>query len=149
VGISGPGTAGELAGLLDEARYACRLAATREGRRVSVATSEETASHRLLLAMVPDEARRAFATRVLGPVLAHDERHGGDLLPTLRVFLDCAGSWTRCAARMNLHPNSVRYRIRQVERLTGRQLSRTEDRVDAYLALRALGPGPAGRVRRR
>jgi hypothetical protein len=186
VGLSAPATAGELAGLLDEARYACRLAAARgsqgtpgggpvsaaasrlpaTGQRpvradggggashrfpptarisgagtVSVVTSEEIASHLLLLAMVPDEARRTFAGRVLGPVLAHDEAHHGGLLPTLRAFLDCSGSWTRSARRLHLHPNSVRYRIRQVERLTGRRLSRTEDRVDLYLALRALGSG--------
>lgn len=142
VGLSALATAEELAGLLDQARYACALAEARR-EQVSVVTSDELASHTLLLAMVPDQARRMFADRVLGPVLAHDAAHQGRLLPTLRTYLECHGSWTECARQMNLHPNSVRYRLRQIERLTGRQLARTEDMVDLYLALqvRAAVPG--------
>jgi sugar diacid utilization regulator len=34
--------------------------------------------------------------------------------------------------------NSVRYRIARVEALTGLDLSRIEDRVDVFLALRSL-----------
>jgi DNA-binding PucR family transcriptional regulator len=60
---------------------------------------------------VPDDVRRAFAERALGPVLAHDARAGTGLLPALQAFLDCDGSWTRAAARLHLHVNSVRYRI--------------------------------------
>ena len=35
-------------------------------------TSDEVASHVLLLATVPDDVRRTYAQRVLGPVLDHD-----------------------------------------------------------------------------
>jgi len=37
-----------------------------------------------------------------------------------------------------VHVNTVRYRIERVERLTGRDLGRLEDRVDVFLALRSL-----------
>jgi DNA-binding PucR family transcriptional regulator len=39
---------------------------------------------------------------------------------------------------LHLHVNSVRYRIARVEALTGLDLSRIEDRVDVFLALRSL-----------
>jgi hypothetical protein len=142
VGLSAQATAEEITGLLDQARYACALAEARR-EQVSVVTSDELASHRLLLAMMPDQARRMFADRVLQPVLAHDAAHHGHLLPTLRTYLECRGSWTECARQMNLHPNSVRYRLRQIERLTGRQLGRTEDMVDLYLAIQARAADPA------
>jgi DNA-binding PucR family transcriptional regulator len=35
-----------------------------------------------------------------------------------------------------MHVNSVRYRIQRIEELTGRDLSRLEDRIEFYLALR-------------
>jgi DNA-binding PucR family transcriptional regulator len=38
---------------------------------------------------------------------------------------------------MHVHVNTVRYRIRRVEDLTGRDLSTMTDRVDFFLALRA------------
>lgn len=137
VGVSGVVAPDALAGALDQGRHAQRLAALRGGP-VAVVTVDEVTSHVLLLAAVPDDVRRTFAARVLGPVLDHDRRHGGNLLVTLRAFLDANGSWSRCAAILHLHVNSVRYRIARVEALTGRDLSRLEDRVDLFLALRSL-----------
>jgi DNA-binding PucR family transcriptional regulator len=57
---------------------------------------------------------------------------------TLRAFLDCNGSWSRTAQQLHLHLNTVRYRITRVEELTGRDLSRMDDRADVYLALHLL-----------
>jgi DNA-binding PucR family transcriptional regulator len=137
VGLSSPTGLTALSGALDEARFAVR-AARAGGGRVSVIGSEEVTSHVLLLAAVPDDVRRAYAQRVLGTVVDHDQRSGADLLDTLRTFLDCSGSWTRTADALHLHVNTVRYRIERVQELTGRDLGRFEDRVDVYLALESL-----------
>ena len=53
-----------------------------------------------------------------------------------RTVLACSGSWNACAVRMYVHVNTVRYRIRRIEELTGRDLSRLDDQVDFFLALR-------------
>ncbi|PWI41415.1 PucR family transcriptional regulator ligand-binding domain-containing protein [Streptomyces sp. ICBB 8177] len=124
-----------LRGALEEARHARRVAAARPGR-VCVAGHEELASHVLLLPFVPDDVRRAFTARLLDPLRAYDRRHRAELIPTLEAFLDCDGSWTRCATRLHLHVNTLRYRIGRIEQLTGRDLSRLEDKVDFFLALR-------------
>ncbi|MFJ5921745.1 PucR family transcriptional regulator [Kitasatospora sp. NPDC092948] len=135
VGVAAP--AAEPAGLrgaLEEARHARRVADARPGR-IRVAGPEELASHVLLLAAVPDDVRRAFRARLLDPVTAYDQEHQADLLHTLGAFLRADGSWTRCAAQLHVHVNTLRYRIGRIEELTGRDLSRLEDRVDFYLAL--------------
>ncbi|HEX5300678.1 MAG TPA: PucR family transcriptional regulator ligand-binding domain-containing protein [Streptosporangiaceae bacterium] len=124
-----------LAGALHEAGSARRLAAIRGEAAVSVLTSDEVASHELLLATVPPSVLRSFRGRLLGPLLAYDDRHRAELLPTLREFLACSGSWNACAAKMYVHVNTVRYRIRRIEELTGRDLSCLNDQVDFYLAL--------------
>ncbi|WP_031515720.1 PucR family transcriptional regulator [Streptomyces sp. NRRL F-5123] len=124
-----------LRGALEEARHARRVAAARPGT-VSVAGHEELASHVLLLPFVPDDVRRAFTARLLDPLRAYDRRHRSDLITTLEAFLDCDGSWTRCATRLHLHVNTLRYRITRIEQLTGRDLSRLEDKLDFFLALR-------------
>ncbi|MEV0783701.1 PucR family transcriptional regulator ligand-binding domain-containing protein [Streptomyces sp. NPDC050423] len=124
-----------LRGALEEARHARRVAAARPGR-VCAAGHHELASHVLLLPFVPDDVRRAFTARLLDPLRAYDRRHRAELIPTLESFLDCDGSWTRCAARLHLHVNTLRYRIGRIEQLTGRDLSRLEDKLDFFLALR-------------
>ncbi|MGB4777115.1 PucR family transcriptional regulator, partial [Microbacterium sp.] len=91
-----------------------------------------------VLASVSDELRREFVAAALGAVRDHDGRHQGNLIDTLRVFLECDGSWVRTSNALHLHQNSVRYRIARVEELTGRDLGSTKDRVDLYLALLLL-----------
>ncbi|CAL9411478.1 PucR family transcriptional regulator [Streptomyces sp. enrichment culture] len=124
-----------LRGALEEARHARRVAAARTGR-VCAAGHQELASHVLLLPFVPDDVRRAFTARLLDPLKDYDRRHRAELIPTLEAFLDCDGSWTRCATRLHLHVNTLRYRVGRIEQLTGRDLSRLEDKLDFFLALR-------------
>jgi DNA-binding PucR family transcriptional regulator len=93
-------------------------------------------SHERLLASVPASVLRSFTERLLGPLAEYDARHNAELLPTLRSFLACDGSWSACAGRMYVHVNTVRYRIGRIEALTGRDLSALPDRVDFFLALR-------------
>ncbi|MFE0678602.1 PucR family transcriptional regulator [Streptomyces sp. NPDC058867] len=124
-----------LRGALEEARHARRVAAARPGR-VCAAGHQELASHVLLLPFVPDDVRRAFTARLLDPLRDYDLRHRAELIPTLEAFLDCDGSWTRCANRLHLHVNTLRYRVGRIEQLTSRDLSRLEDKLDFFLALR-------------
>ncbi|MEV5957431.1 PucR family transcriptional regulator ligand-binding domain-containing protein [Streptomyces sp. NPDC051987] len=136
VGVSAAVHSAEgLRGALEEARHARRVAAARPGR-VCAAGHQELASHVLLLPFVPDDVRRAFTARLLDPLRDYDRRHRAELIPTLEAFLDCDGSWTRCAGRLHLHVNTLRYRVGRIEQLTGRDLSRLEDKLDFFLALR-------------
>jgi hypothetical protein len=142
IGVSAPAEGvAALAGALHEAQSARRLAAMRApaagtAPAVSVMTSDEVASHELLLAGVPGSVLRSFRDRLLGPLMTYDERHRAELVSTLREFLARSGSWNACAAAMYVHVNTVRYRIRRIEELTGRDLSRLDDQVDFFLALR-------------
>jgi len=135
IGISGAlRGAAAIRGGVEEAGHARRMA---DGRGGGVVTSDQIYTHALLLATVPGEIRRSFAARLLGPLYEYDRRHGAELVRTLAVYLECAGSWNLCAERLHVHVNTVRYRIRRVEQLTGKDLSSMSDRVDLYLALRA------------
>ncbi|GAA2721737.1 PucR family transcriptional regulator [Actinocorallia aurantiaca] len=139
VGVSAPATGPSLLrGAVEEARHTRRLAAARRAGRAHVVTSDEIHSHALLLATVPDGVRRSFRDRLLGPLQVYDAEHHSDLVRTLSAFLDHSGSWNRCAGELHLHVNTLRYRMRRIEELTGRDLSTLEDRVDFFLALRAM-----------
>ncbi|MFC9326136.1 PucR family transcriptional regulator [Kitasatospora sp. NPDC057015] len=95
-----------------------------------------------LLRGIPPEVTAAFHTRLLAPLAAHDRENAVSLLGTLTVFLDHDGSWARTAESLHIHVNTVHYRIRRIEELTGRNLARLQDRLDLRAALLCA---PAGR----
>jgi hypothetical protein len=135
VGLADPvRSPGGLRGALEQARHTAALAQPRPGS-VDIAEPDHLVTHRMLLAAVPPDVSKAFRTRVLDPLLEYDARHRSDLLPTLRRFLECDGSWRQCATSLHLHVNTVRYRIRRVEELTGRDLRNPIDRMDLALAV--------------
>ncbi|MDI9893845.1 PucR family transcriptional regulator ligand-binding domain-containing protein [Rhodococcus sp. IEGM 1381] len=135
IGVSAPTAAADIRTAIEEARYARRLAEGR-GADCSVVGHDELATLTILLANVPDDVRRMFTSRLLDPLTEYDDQHNSDLIATLSVYLDTNGAWTRCAEQLHMHVNSVRYRMQRIEELTGRDLSRLEDRIEFYLALR-------------
>lgn len=128
--------AANLTGAIEEARLAMRLAMRRPGQ-LELAAHDELASHLVLLAHVPDDLRRGYRERLLGPLRVYDTRHRSQLEETLDRFLACSASWSRCAQEMHIHVNTLRYRVEKINQLTGRDLSRLDHQVDFYLALRA------------
>lgn len=143
VGASRAVDAAALRAGLHEARHARKLAELSAGRATVVA-GDDVASHLVLMAAVPEELRRSFRSRVLGPVLDYDAAHRSELVRTLQAFLRHSGSWTQTAAELHVHVNTLRYRIGKIAELTGRDLSTFPDRVDLYLALDQRDAGVGG-----
>jgi DNA-binding PucR family transcriptional regulator len=125
------------------ARRAASYARRRQHGR-GVAHYEDLGSHHVLFA-VDDSLTATFQDLLLGRVRAYDQRRGSHLVRTLDVFLEANGRHKPAAVALSIHVNSLRYRLRTIERLTGRSLASAADRVDLYLALRmAAGPQVTG-----
>ena len=60
-----------------------------------------------------------------------------ELARSLEAFIACNGQWEAAARRLYCHRHTLRYRIRKVEELTGRDLGNARDRIEFWLALRA------------
>jgi DNA-binding PucR family transcriptional regulator len=130
-----------------EARYALQVCRT-EGRLH--AEFADLGTYQLLLSLQDPEALRTFADSVLGPLDAYDRAPGGDLVPSLRAFLEKNARWEAAAKELLVHRHTLRYRMRKVEELSGRNLSSARDRMEFFLAMRArdmlasgAGPGRA------
>jgi purine catabolism regulator len=80
---------------------------------------------------------QSLVDEVLGPVLRHDAESHSDLLPTLESYLANRRSWQATADALHLHRQTVLYRIKRIEKLTGRSLAETETVAMMWLALRA------------
>ncbi|MEV8313773.1 helix-turn-helix domain-containing protein [Streptomyces sp. NPDC059900] len=83
------------------------------------------------------ELAQALAERVLGPLRSLDPADRDLLLDTLVVWLEADGSAQRAGTRLYCHRNTVLNRLRRVEQLTGRSLTRVGDLVEISLALGA------------
>jgi len=95
----------------------------------------------------PDELN-CFATRMLGPLLEHDARHGDALLDTLRVYLDENGNHRRTAARLFIHVNTLGGRLQRIAAVTKLDLGSSATRFNLRLALsvhQMSGSQPGGR----
>lgn len=135
VGLGNPaGGAGELRQPLVQSREACRVLRHRQGG-AGVATFTELGTYHLLLALHDAEKLRGFADSVLGPLREQDQKRGGELETTLRAYLDHDGQLAATAATLYVHVNTLRNRLARVAELTGRDVGRTADRVDLFLAL--------------
>jgi len=134
VGAGSPVGADDVARSLREARYAlqvCRL----EGW--GSAGFEQLGTYRLLLSMTEPDALRAFADAMLAPLDAYDRDHNGELAASLQAFLQHNARWETAAGQLYVHRHTLRYRMRKVEELTGRDLTSSFDRMEFWLALRA------------
>jgi purine catabolism regulator len=109
---------------------------TRPAAVPTVATYKDLGSFQLLLSLQEDEALRLFCDSILGPIEASEGHYGGELMRSLEAFIEENGQWERAARRLYCHRHTLRYRIRRVEELTGRNLSSARDRIEFWLALR-------------
>jgi PucR family transcriptional regulator, purine catabolism regulatory protein len=83
-----------------------------------------------------DEAQ-VVVDRVLGPLIAYDAHHSAEMVKTLDTFLQCDRSWVRTAAALNMHRQTVVYRLQRIEQITGRAVAETAALAEFWLALRA------------
>jgi hypothetical protein len=101
-----------------------------------VATYADLGAFQLLLSLQDDDALLTYCRSVLGPVEAGEGEYGDELLRSLDVFIEHNGHWERAANALYCHRHTLRYRIRRVEQLTGRDFSTARDRIEFWLALR-------------
>ncbi|HEY2128652.1 MAG TPA: helix-turn-helix domain-containing protein [Streptosporangiaceae bacterium] len=147
IGIGGPcRRPGEITRSYQEAHRTLETL-RRLGRAGAVTAFADLGIHRLLL-QVPDLAElRAFADDVLGTLTRADRDRHADYLTTLACYLRENGSPQRAARFLHVHPNTVAYRVKRIEELTGLSLDSYQDRLSTQVALEildALGFGGGG-----
>ncbi|MGW9158264.1 MULTISPECIES: helix-turn-helix domain-containing protein [unclassified Microbacterium] len=131
LGLGRPAATESLARSVDEARQACETART-GGDRVARYTAIPTVS--FVLGQL-DREQVGRVGRLLDPLRAGDQ--GTELIETLRVFLATNSAWGESASRLRIHRQTLTARIRRIEDLIGLSLADPDDRVAAWLALRA------------
>ena len=87
-----------------------------------------------LLAASPETAKELHRS-VFGGLVELPTEDLETLILTLSTWFDVSGSMSDAAKRLYVHPNTVRYRLRRVQALTGRSLENPRDVADIRAAL--------------
>jgi PucR family transcriptional regulator, purine catabolism regulatory protein len=137
VAASRPAAVGALRRAFHEARCALEATSLADGSAPDVASYRDLGAFTLLLALQDDDALRLYSDGLLNPIEQTEGEYGGELLRSLEAFIENNGNWERAARQLYCHRHTLRYRIRKIEELTGRDLGRATDRIELWLALRA------------
>ncbi|MCY7287383.1 MAG: helix-turn-helix domain-containing protein [Cryobacterium sp.] len=105
----------------------------------SVASAREVRSRLMLLelAKVLRDTPRLFSLHARR-ILEFDARSGTDYAKTIRTYLDCGRDSAATSARLSLHQNTLRYRLRRAGDLFGVDLTNPDDTLALWLSLRSV-----------
>ncbi|GAB3988492.1 PucR family transcriptional regulator [Nocardioides marmoraquaticus] len=117
--------------------------------RPGVVRHADVRLHGLLAALGDTPALSAFVDAELGRVLAHDARHGTDLLGLLRAHLDAGGNVTALARATHRNRSSLYPALDRLAEVVGHPLDSPASRTSLAVALLAHDLGRAGGGRRR
>lgn len=126
---------GDFPAACEEARRAVDLAKSL-GKTNQVVSFEDLGVYRLLVDLPrPTDAVR-YAEELLAPLDEYDRRHGTNLISTLEAFLAANGVLQRAAQHLAVHVNTLSYRLQRIRDLTGIDLSDSDSRLEAHLAVK-------------
>lgn len=94
------------------------------GKRVHF---EETRINRLLLNLALDEDVQEITISTVSPLVDYDEKREMDLINTFIAYNNNSGNVSQTARDLNLHRQSLLYRLRKIESLTGLSLVNPDD----------------------
>lgn len=123
-------------------------ARARAGEGRGVVALSELSPFEYLTASVDDGAWQVVAQKGRR-LLEADEREHGAVGDTLLAYVECDLNAGRAAQRLVVHPNTVRYRLRRIAELTGRDPRRFEDLLELVTVIRMARSRPSAAPRAR
>ncbi|MGO4147071.1 PucR family transcriptional regulator [Paenarthrobacter sp. YAF11_1] len=129
IGISAPATVANIQRALQESLWALGSA---RANRVGLARYEQGPSW---LGLTSFEEGTALVRRLLGPIFDYEQGQEGDLILTLRTYLDSQRSWQKTATALFAHRQTIIYRMRKIGELTGLDMGETSTVAQLWFAL--------------
>lgn len=96
---------------------------------------EDIGLYRLLYALRGTPESQAFVDDILGPLLRHERRIAAELFSTLEIVLS-GRTLGEAANALQVHYNTVRYRLERVRDLCGLDIENPEHRLRLQLAIK-------------
>lgn len=118
---------------LTERSYFDFLSTLSQSKMVQFADNQNDLANRIL-PKPGEDSSYDHAVRLLKRLI--DETNGSPLLEALEVYLECGAKMQMAAEKLYLHRNTLRYRLKRVEKLLGINLEDDQTRFTYQLAIR-------------
>ncbi|MFC7363842.1 PucR family transcriptional regulator [Bhargavaea changchunensis] len=102
---------------------------------------DETQINRLLLNLAGNEEVRDITISTLSPLVEYDEKREMDLIKTFVAYNNNNGNVSQTARELNLHRQSLLYRLRKIESLTNLSLVDPDDLFLLNFSIRVWSTG--------
>ena len=96
---------------------------------------EQAGYWRVLKEISKQSVCKGYVEKKLGGLIKYDQENESNLLETLETFVSHLGARNMTAASLYLHRNTLMYRIKKIEHLTGYDLSDSNSILELSLAL--------------
>ena len=103
-------------------------------RNESLLYFDKMGLYRLLYMVDDSRLLREMAEEPLKPLLEYDQKHKGNYVDTLELYLRHNGSIQAVSEEMFTHRNTVIYRMNKIKELLGTNLEQTEERLPYQIA---------------
>lgn len=131
--------AGSFEDAYDQARQVSKCASDLSSDEAPVLAADDLGAGRLLLAAPDGDETRRFVEDTLGPLTDADDPAMVTLLATMAAFYTHGRSIRQSAASLEVHENTIRYRLGRIEEVTGLELaSNSDDQLSGQMALLVL-----------
>jgi len=134
LGISNPVAA---SGSLRECLHEAHLALARTDDESALIVRYADQAHSVSLVPRSVDGCKALVEAILGPLLRYDHEHASDLVNTLRMFLSLDRSAQLTADTLHIHRQTLTYRLRRINELTGRSAAASADVAAFWIAFEA------------
>lgn len=138
-GVGAPAEPGEIPASKQEADESLALHARRPGTE-PVCYDEAWDEILLQRLRTAAAAGRVPSRGPINHLAHHDDTHGTVLVPTLRAWLEAQGDLNTAAERLEVHPNTVRNRLRKMSEVTDLRLDEPRTRLAMLIALAVDNP---------
>lgn len=118
-----------------EAQQSIRLGSTMR-KQENVIHYNDLGIYRLLAQFRDTAEMRSFFDETLGKLFDHDRDSDLQLVKTLRLYFQHDEKLTDTAAALYLHVNTLKYRLRRIEKLTGYSLQQSEGKLMLHMGMK-------------
>lgn len=99
----------------------------RQNGQVRRSTYANTGVYRAILTLANSPEVQEIALLTIGALVQYEKNCGLDLINTFKAYIQNQGNVSQTARSLNLHRQSLIYRLKKIESLTNRSLSNTDD----------------------
>ncbi|PPA69380.1 PucR family transcriptional regulator [Jeotgalibacillus proteolyticus] len=107
---------------------------------------ENTRVERVLLTLAQNEEMKEVIMSTIQPLIKYDEQRNMDLIGTFSAYNQYNGNVSQTARSLNLHRQSLLYRLRKIESLTGLSLIEPDDLFLLDLSVKTWKMGVSDKI---